>query len=306
MQSENMNTKDVAEYLGINEKQVYALIKAKKIPCTRVTGKWIFVKHLIDDWITSDSKKNAVADKNEIGKNSMCILAAGSNDPILEILINQTKQMSSDFIIFSSNTGSTEGLRMFGSGMTDIAWCHLADPITGEYNIDSIKEITGGGEIAMVHLFLREVGFLTSPSIGLKKNISFKTISENKIKFINRQSGSGTRIYIDRLLSEKGISAKNIRGYSDEVFTHFEVGLKILSGEADAGIATVAVSKIFGLPFTPLMKESFDMVIRKDTFFRKDIQEFIENLSSPEFRKSVEWLGDYDFTGSGRIIKNSV
>jgi putative molybdopterin biosynthesis protein len=166
--------------------------------------------------------------------------------------------------------------------------------------------MTGGGEIAMVHLFFREVGFLLSPSLKTKKDISFHLIADKKIKFINRQSGSGTRIYIDRLLAEKGISSESINGYSNEVFTHFEVGLKILSGEADAGIAAVAVSKIFGLPFIPLMKESFDMVIRKDTFFRKDVQEFIENLGSQEFRKSVEWLGDYDFTGSGRIIKNSV
>ncbi|MDY6970538.1 MAG: helix-turn-helix domain-containing protein, partial [Spirochaetota bacterium] len=34
-----LNTKEVAEYLGIHEKKVYALIKAGKIPCTRITGK---------------------------------------------------------------------------------------------------------------------------------------------------------------------------------------------------------------------------------------------------------------------------
>ena len=39
MSEEIMNTKEVAQYLGIHEKQVYALIKAKRIPSTRVTGK---------------------------------------------------------------------------------------------------------------------------------------------------------------------------------------------------------------------------------------------------------------------------
>jgi putative molybdopterin biosynthesis protein len=306
MQSENMNTKEVAEYLDIHEKQVYALIKAKKIPCTRVTGKWIFVKRLIDEWIANDSKKNARLEKSVSEKGSGYILAAGSNDPILEILINHTKQNSSDFLIFSSNTGSTEGLRMLGSGLTDIAWCHLAHHGTGNYDIESIKTITNDKDIAMVHLFYREIGFLASPSLNFKKNISFHTIAENNIKFINRQAGSGTRIYIDRLLAESGIQAENINGYNNEVFTHIEVGLKIISGEAEAGIATVAVAKIFGLPFIPLMKESFDMVICKDIFFRKDMQEFIENLSSSEFKKSIAWLGEYDFTGSGRILKNSV
>ena len=44
MSEDMMNTKDVAAYLGINEKQVYALIKAGRIPGTRVTGKWVFPK----------------------------------------------------------------------------------------------------------------------------------------------------------------------------------------------------------------------------------------------------------------------
>jgi excisionase family DNA binding protein len=56
MSSEMMNTKEVAEYLGIHEKQVYALIKAKRIPCTRVTGKWIFPRPIIDRWITENAR----------------------------------------------------------------------------------------------------------------------------------------------------------------------------------------------------------------------------------------------------------
>ena len=39
MSEEMMNTKGAAAYLGINEKQVYALIKAGRIPGTRRHGK---------------------------------------------------------------------------------------------------------------------------------------------------------------------------------------------------------------------------------------------------------------------------
>ena len=57
MSEEMMNTKEVAQYLGIHEKQVYHLIKIKKIPSTRVTGKWIFPKQVIDEWIKSSTQK---------------------------------------------------------------------------------------------------------------------------------------------------------------------------------------------------------------------------------------------------------
>ena len=57
MTEEMMSTKEVAHYLGIHEKQVYALIKSKRIPSTRVTGKWIFPRRLIDEWIELNAQK---------------------------------------------------------------------------------------------------------------------------------------------------------------------------------------------------------------------------------------------------------
>jgi putative molybdopterin biosynthesis protein len=129
-----------------------------------------------------------------------------------------------------------------------------------------------------------------------------KNLSSEGVVFINRQKGSGTRIFLDHKLSEHGIDPARIRGYDREVYTHFEVGLSILSGAATAGIATVAVSKLFGLPFTSLVKESFDMVLPQETFFEEGVQGFIAALKSEEFRKNVEPLGNYDFSESGKIM----
>jgi putative molybdopterin biosynthesis protein len=87
-----------------------------------------------------------------------------------------------------------------------------------------------------------------------------------------------------------------------EVYTHFEVGLAILSKEADVGIATIAISKLLGLPFIPITQESFDMILDQATFFQKEIQAFIEILNSQGFRERIEKLGGYDFKNSGKIL----
>ena len=76
----------------------------------------------------------------------------------------------------------------------------------------------------------------------------------------------------------------------------------ILSGEADAGIGTIAVAKLLGLPFVPVARESFDMILDQRTFFHKGIQAFIETLNSKGFRKRVERIGAYDFKESGKIL----
>jgi len=301
MPAENMSTKEVAEYLGINEKQVYALIKTKSIPCTRVTGKWVFPKRLIDRWITTSALKDGPVIDESARSESEDLFAAGSNDPVLDIVITHMKNGDPNTHIFSSVTGSTEGLRLMGSGFTHIAWCHLADPVTGEYDMEMLENLLPHKKIAIVHLFQRELGFLLPPD-SKEKTMNFTIIADKKLRFVNRQAGSGTRIVTDKLLSGENISHESINGYISEVNTHLEVGLMILSGEFDTGIATSAIAKILGLKFIPLIKENFDMVILQEAFFRDEVQAFIETLNADSFRKMVSHLGNYNFTNSGKIL----
>lgn len=296
MPDQLMNTKEVAEYLDINEKQVYALIKTGSIPCTRVTGKWIFPKHLIDEWIDSSARHNP--DRKQSPGPGNRILAAGSNDPVLDLLISQNN--SENFSIFSCNIGSTQGLQFLKDSKSDIAWCHLFDPDSKTYNIPYIASHLPDKKIAVVHLFYREIGILVSPDAA-KKVKKIEDLASG-IRFINRQKGSGIRIFIDHHLKKAGVDPAAIEGYQNEVNTHFEIGLSILSGKADAGISSVAISKLMDIPFIPLARESFDMVIGKETFFEKGIQLFIETLQSKKFRKTVEPLGDYSFADSGKIL----
>lgn len=301
MSDEMMNTKEVARYLGIHEKQVYALIKSKRIPSTRVTGKWVFPRKLIDDWIESNAKKGMGQAREKSRGIEGALLASGSNDPILDILQTLLKKTHREFYIFSANTGSTEGLKALNRGYTDVAWSHLLDPKTGEYNIPFLPTYVPNLKPVVVNLFSRDLGFIVAPKnpLGIK---GFDDLSRKGVRFINRQPGSGTRVLLDHHLKRLKISPSKISGYENEVFTHFEVGLSILSKEVDVGIATVAVSNLLGLSFIPVTRERFDMILDQRTFFEPGIQSILEALHSAEFRNRVARLGSYEFKDSGKII----
>src|SRR5512135_2785257 len=199
MSEEIMNTKEAAQYLGIHEKQVYALIKAKRIPATRVTGKWVFPKKLIDEWIETDAK-GGMAEARKKGKRiEGALLAAGSNDPILDILNTFIKRSFPELYIFSANVGSTDGLKALNQGYTDLAWSHLLDPKTGEYNTPFLSNYLPNLKPVVVNLFYRELGFLTAPGNPLRFR-GFADLAKKKIRFINRQKGSGTRVLLDNHL----------------------------------------------------------------------------------------------------------
>jgi excisionase family DNA binding protein len=286
MSKEMMNTKEVASYLEIHEKQVYALIKEGKIPCTKATGKWIFPKHIIDSWIDDNSRACMNQAKEKAARMPGALLAAGSNDPVLDLLLSTLRLSHPDIFIFSANTGSSQGLTALGKGLVDIAWSHLFDKDSGQYNVPFISRLAPGIEAVVISMFTRETGIVSSP--GDSKRIKGITdLSKKSIRIINRQEGSGTRLLLDGLIQKAGVEPSSITGYDNVVFTHLEVGLAVLSGKADAGIATGSVASMLGLNFIPLSSERFDMVIARNNFFKRQVQALISVLRSDEFKTQV-------------------
>ncbi|MFQ5880914.1 MAG: substrate-binding domain-containing protein [Candidatus Methylomirabilales bacterium] len=292
-----MNTKEVAGYLGIHEKKVYYLAKTGKIPCTRVTGKWIFPKRLIDQWI-EESARGPVRKPRE--EQRPFLLAAGSDDPSLGILRELFTSRLTPTSLFLATVGSSAGLAAIRDGVADFALAHLLDPATGEYNLAHVQQVLPS-QAAVVPLFYRELGLVVRPGnpLGLR---TVADLVRTGLRIINRQKGSGTRLYLDQELGRLGIDPKQINGYQVAVATHLEVGLKVLRGEADAGVATRATARLLGLDFTPLTRERFDILIPKERFFSRGIQTLLEIVSSREFRNRVETLGGYDTSESGRIL----
>ncbi|MFQ5849590.1 MAG: substrate-binding domain-containing protein [Candidatus Binatia bacterium] len=294
---EMMNTKEVARYLGLHEKKVYYLAKGGKIPCTRVTGKWIFPKKLIDQWIEESAKGPIVKPPEQ---ERPFLLAAGSDDPSLSILRDMYTARAAPKALFLATVGSSAGLAAIQEGVADLAFAHLLDPTTGEYNLPYLER-TFPSRFAVVPLFYRELGLLAKAGnpLGLR---TVADLVRTGLRIVNRQEGSGTRVYFDQELTRTGIDPKQISGYPIAVSTHLEVGLKILRGEADAGVATRATARLLGLDFTPLTQERFDILIRRERFFSRGIQILLEIVSSSEFRTRVEALGGYDASESGRLL----
>ncbi|MFQ5883425.1 MAG: substrate-binding domain-containing protein, partial [Candidatus Methylomirabilales bacterium] len=270
-----LNTKEVAEYLGIHEKKVYYLAKAGKIPCTRVTGKWIFPKNLIDHWIEESARGLGRRGRQD---ERAFLLAAGSDDPSLGVLRELYTGHLTATSFFLATTGSTEGLIAIRDGVADIALAHLLDPLTGEYNLPFLRELLPSGAVAVL-LFYRELGLVVKPGnpLGVR---AVADLARPGLRIINRQQGSGTRLYLDQELARLGISPHQINGYQSHVATHLEVGLKVLRGEADVGVATHTTARLLGLDFGPLTRERFDILIAKERFFSRGVQALLDIVGS--------------------------
>jgi excisionase family DNA binding protein len=299
--AELMNTREVAGYLGINEKKVYFLAKTGKIPCTRVTGKWTFPKKLIDQWL--ENSASGLVKSGGKAQERAYLLAAGSDDPSLGILHDLYEAQTQPASFFMSTVGSTGGLAAIRNGTADFATTHLLEPARATRDGPAAKELLPA-DTAVVELFCRELGLLVPP--GNPKGIeSLRDLARPRLRIINRQAGSGTRIYLDQQLGRARLNAKKISGYGSTVTTHLEVGLGILTGGADVGLATRTTARLLGLEFIPLTRERFDLLVPKDRFFKRGIQSLLGIVGSREFRQKLEALGGYDASESGRMITSN-
>ncbi len=304
MKRDLLTTKEVAEYLSINEKQVYRLIKEKKIPATRITGKWLFPKELIDEWILMSARQNTKVTPAKSPSENQAVIA-GSNDLALELLAKNTNIQYPGCTISISNLGSLGGLIALQNGNCHIAASHLLDVETGEYNSSFIKKHFPDLRISILNLAHREQGLIVRKGNPLKIK-ALGHLANKNLKFVNRQEGSGTRVLLDYRLKETGINAADIPGYSRIAHTHMEVALEVFSGSADVGVGILAAAKLLGLDFIPLATERFDLIIPNVRIETEPILVLRRVLCSEEFKSNISQMGGYETRDTGKIMYERV
>ncbi|MGB9498454.1 MAG: substrate-binding domain-containing protein [Dissulfuribacterales bacterium] len=294
-----LSTKEVAEYLGVNEKMIYTLIAEKGLPASKVTGKWIFPLPLVDQWIETNTLNYPEA-THDLPSYEGLLIIAGSNDLLLEKTISLfNKKYPEDIAVFG-NLGSMGGLRALRQNLCHVASSHLLSDNKDEYNFDFADREFNKMPV-IVNFCRREQGILIQKG-NPKKIHSFKNIGKPGIQVVNRSVGTGTRLLFDSELKKAGLKGDALNGYHNTVNSHMDVGLEILAGKADAGPGIRPVAALLDLNFVPLRCERYDLLITKEHFFDKGVQYFIEMLQESEFKQLAASFEGYDVSSSGKII----
>lgn len=303
MESRFLTVAEAARYLRLNPRSVYLLAQRGAIPASRVTGKWLFPVHLLDEWLEASARQRA-GERPARGRASLpsgSLFLAGSDDPALELLQDALHGEAARPLLFTATLGSVGGLEALAAGRADLACAHLVDRTSGEYNLPQVARYLPGRPAVLVNLFHRELGLVVWTG-NPRKLEGVSDLARRGVRFVNRQPGSGTRAFTDEALAAAGVEQAGVVGYREEVSTHWAVALRILRGEADVGVATRAVASALSLGFVPLTRERFDLVIPKESFFQPPIQALIEAIRSERFRRGLERLGGYDWTQTGRVL----
>lgn len=295
-----LSTKDVAELLEVNEKMIYSLVSEKGLPATKVTGKWLFPRRLVEQWLEGHII-NYPRSPQLPSAESMFILA-GSHDILFEKVVGLFNRLYPDHLAVFGNVGSMRGLEALSSGLCHAATSHLLQEDEEEYNFEFVNRHFGGGELpAVVNFSRREQGLLIQR--GNPKDIhTVADLAKGGIKIANRPEGTGTRLLLDKELEKAGIEGSNIEGYDQEFRGHLDVGMELLSGRHDVAPGIRAVADLLDLEFISLRWERYDLLISKGCFFERGVQLFLGLLHEAPFRKLAEGLKGYDLSLCGKAV----
>ncbi len=291
---EMMTVHEVAEYLRIKERKIYDLVAQKQIPCTRVMGKWLFPRHLIDLWLMQNSESTL----NAHYVQQVPEVVVGSHDPLLEWALRESRHP-----LAVQATGSLEGLSRFGLGEAILCGMHVLDVDSGQYNVPLIKSTLKSQDIVVIEWAWRQQGLVVAPGNPLAVG-SLADLAGKKARLIDRQEGAGSRVLLDYLLAGGKIDRSDLNIVNKLARTELDVGLTIAGGKADAGIAVASVARQLHLDFIPLATERFDLVMRRRDYFEPPIQALFTLSRSAAFIEKAEELGGYDIQGLGNIIFN--
>jgi putative molybdopterin biosynthesis protein len=255
----------------------------------------------------SEVEVELLRDRN-ILQNTLSLV--GSHDPLLDELSDIYQRLTGSRLT-STHVGSLGGLMALKRNETVMTAAHLLDPESGIYNQCELTRIFPDNSVVLIEGYRRVQGLMVQKGnphkiksindlTGVKKGFQ----SADKIRYVNRQSGSGTRVLLDYLLKANNICVHDVSGYEREETTHSAVAAQISEGSADVGLGILSAARIFGLDFIPLAEECYDFAVRSENLKDKSVQYLIALLKSEELLSRLEGMGGYRWIDPGRQISD--
>lgn len=224
----------------------------------------------------------------------------GSHDPAITLIAAHAGDFAPGIRMEVNFCGSLGGLIALARHEADLAGCHLWDEESDSYNVPFVRRLLPGRRTALLALAHRHLGLIVPPG-NPAEVFHLDDLVRSGLRFINRQHGAGTRVWLDAHLHARGIAAEQIQGYADCVATHSEVASAVAGGQADVGLGLETAALAYGMDFVPLAVERYDLAIPSDTWETAPVQALVRWLAEGETRAAIDHLGGYDTRHTGEV-----
>lgn len=289
-----MSTKGVAEYLRLRERKIYDLVSRDKIPHSRVSGKLLFPRARIDDWVGSNMGGTPARSITRLAP-----VIAGSHDPLLDWAVRESRCG-----LAALAYGSLDGIDRMLSGEASAAAIHLPPTKGSGRNRSVVSERLSHLDVVLVKWASREQGRVVA-SNNPHKIMSLPDLLTKKARVIPRQPDAGSYLLLLELLGQARMKLTDLNVVKFAALNESDISAAILDGKADAGLAIRAVARQFHLGFVPPATEQLDLVVNRRAFFEAPMQVLLAFTHTNTFRRYARELSGYDVSELGKVVWNA-
>jgi molybdate transport repressor ModE-like protein len=197
--------------------------------------------------------------------------------------------------------GSSEAVASLAMEGCEVAGFHVPQ---GEFEAAGVAHYAQWLKPAsqkLISLATRRLGLMLA-SGDPKKIYGIRDLARPELRFINRQSGSGTRFLLDLLLHKEGVDPAQIRGYEQCELTHAAVAAYVASGMADVGFGVETPARQFKLDFVPIQTERYFLLCDARSLESAAMRDMLRILRSEEFKATVNRLPGYHADDSIGVV----
>jgi putative molybdopterin biosynthesis protein len=227
------------------------------------------------------------------------LLVAGC-DPAVAVMSDYLAHRTPFVELVSCQCSSASALDCVAAGRSHVGGTHLRDPGTGQYNVAAVRRKFGRRPVMVVNFARWELGLASRP--GGRRIAAVEDLARPGVRIVNRQPGSGARIALDEGVAALGVEPGKLVGYESELAGHLEVAEEIAAGRADAGLTLRVAAEAFGLSFSPLREERYDLVIPRRETSSPAVKVLLEALSSSRLAGEVSRMCLYDTSEMGKVL----
>ena len=286
-----LTTDEAAAYLRLSERKLYELVANGAVPCTKVTGKWLFPRAALDRWLMAGLVLPALA------QAPAPPIVGGSHDPLLEWVLRESGSG-----LASLPEGSEAGLRRLARGEITAAAIHVhrLDGDDEAANLDAVADAPGLHDVVVIAYARREQGLVLAPGNPLQLR-DIADVAARRACLALRPQGAGAQLLLLALLARAGLAFDALALVKPVCPTGADIAQAVRSGRADCGIATRAVAQAAGLDFVPLTWERFDLALHQRDYFRPGLQALFKFVRTAAFRDRAAELAGYDVSEAGDV-----
>ena len=288
-----MSVRQVAEYLHLNEKKIYELVKEQQIPATKVTGKWLFPRGLVDRWLTESANGGTLSDRLTI---------AGSDDPLLyRLVLGYTDEIDARALVSYTPTGTRMGLKLLQARRVDACCMHWGPSEESSFRHPALlQQHRQHRQWVLMHLFKREQGLIVHPDV-MNEITETKDLFHKQWRWVQRQSGAGSQRFLMEVLGKAGSNVDDLQ-LVQKAHSEHEAASLIVMRAADVAPGPRAAATEAGLEFISMGWESFDIAMTRGIWFRHLFQDLLKRLQSEQAQSIASMLQGYDLSASGQLI----